>query len=87
MPEFSGKMLDGRTFFGRIKDIGKNSKRNWYSSRFSIKPRHKPYVNFYSRTDIALAEKSGDMLQFRMAEDMAALKAHGVNVDSIKFHT
>ncbi len=91
MVEFTGKMLDGRRFFGRMKDLGMkdlglNTKRHWYSARFSIKPNKKPWQTFYSRVDADLAAASGDQLNFRLAEDMACLEAHGVNPSTITIH-
>ena len=84
MVEFVGRMLDGRTFFCKMKDVGLNSKRHWYSSRFTLRVRRQLPFTFYSRVDSDICDVSSNACETRLSEDYAMLESKGVDTSTIK---
>ena len=82
--EFIGKMKNGKSFHCKMKDIGRNNKRSWYSARFTLRVRHQLPVVFYSRVDCDLCDL-GNAHEIRLSEDMARLESKGIDISTMKF--
>lgn len=79
--KFKAKDDTGRVVFGQLTDLGvrlrtlTGQRREVYTSKITVAGK-----TFYSRVDREIADQ-GDPCCFRMSEDMAQMRARGVNTD------
>lgn len=79
MVKIRGKLTNGRRFVAVAKDLGLR-KNNMVTTKFTMQGK-----TFYSRIDVAIITESKDGLADRLAEDIATLESHDVDVTTIEF--